>query len=111
MSAKRVALVLLACAVAAVVALGGYLLYDDSAHNSRFDAVTAGMTESDVVRILGRPDERRQGCRDAPSWEGAPVAGACAVQLVYYAHLGPVFWTVGFDRNGKAIAKYAYVSP
>lgn len=110
MKAMKIGLVLLACALAAIAAYVGYLLFDDSL-NRGFDAVTAGMTESAVVEILGPPDERRQGCRDAPTWEGTPVTGECAVELVYHAHFGPVFWTVGFDRNAQAVAKYAYVSP
>jgi len=104
---------LVVCAVIVVaIAYGGYLLYEDSARDKAFNAVSAGMTESAVEAALGPPHERRRGCRDTPSWMGAPVAPTeCAVEFVYYAHFGPIFWTVGFDRNGQAISKAAYVSP
>jgi hypothetical protein len=40
-----------------------------------------------------------------------PVLEAtCAEELEYRAKLHGVFWTVGFDAQGRAIAKYRYVS-
>lgn len=93
------------------VGVVAYLLFSDASRRRAFDGVVQGMTESDVKGLLGRADERRSGCRDAPSWMGVPVSGECSIELVYYAHIGPIFWTVGLDRNGNVIAKYPYTSP
>jgi len=76
-----------------------------------FRSVGEGATREEVVGLLGAPDEVRSGCRDLPTWMNRPVLeSACAEEVEYRATLRPVFWTVGFDSNGRAIAKYRYVS-
>jgi len=76
------------------------------------ELVSRGMTQADVVELLGVPDKERAHCRDGPTWLGEPQHGkVCAVEFQYNAFLMPKFWTVGFDASGKVIAKYNYVSP
>ncbi len=98
--------------VVAAVVLIGLLLALDSRRATSFARVSPNMTERAVESLLGRPDDRKPGCRDAPTWLGAPVVSAsCEFELTYYANVGPRFWTVGFGAKRLVIAKYEYVSP
>jgi len=102
----------LALIAVAGIAYGVYLLVKDSQRANSFESVSLGMSEVTVVDTMGVPDDRHDGCRDAPSWLGRPVPQAsCEFELMYTASFGPRFWTVGFDDSGHVIAKYQYVSP
>jgi hypothetical protein len=62
--------------------------------------------------LMGGPDMRREGCRDAPSWLGESIPERrCSFEYQYNAWLEPQFWTVGFGADGRVISKYNYVSP
>jgi hypothetical protein len=99
-------------AVGVGIAYGVYLLVKDSQRANSFESVSLGMSEGTVVDTMGMPDDRHDGCLDAPSWLGRPVPQArCEFELMYTASFGPKFWTVGFDDSGQVIAKYQYVSP
>jgi hypothetical protein len=102
-------------AMAAILAaFGGYLAvsaYDDRSLGRNFRAVPEGASRDEVIALMGAPDRVRAGCRDLPTWMNRPSASTvCAEELEYDAKLKPAFWTVGFDEEGRAIAKYAYVS-
>jgi hypothetical protein len=99
---------------ATVIVLGayvGYLALGDRSLDLGFRSVAEGASRQQVVSILGPPDEVRAGCRDLPTWMNRPtVAAACAEELEYRAKLKSTFWTIGFDGQGRAIAKYRYVA-
>ena len=99
---------------AVAVAFGGYLAFmawTDRTLEHGFRNVTEGTHRDQVVASLGPPDTVRGACRDLPTWMNRPVLEAtCAEELEFHAGLKGVFWTVGFDAQGKAIAKYRYVS-
>ena len=85
--------------------------HDDMRH--RFETVYQGMTTAQVLDLMGAPEIERKGCRDGQwSWKGEPVPGkTCATEFQYAAPVMFGFWTIGFDSEDIAIAKYAYISP
>jgi hypothetical protein len=108
----RVALLAIGTVVVAAIVAVALALFRNHGRNSAFDAVTKGMSEEQVLVLMGRPDARRQVCRDAPSWIGDPVhEQQCSFEYQYDAWFEPQFWTVGFGADGRAISKYNYVSP
>ena len=77
-----------------------------------FNSISEGMTKDQVIGAMGKPDLVREGCRDGPVWLDRPVPNkTCMSEFQYDARLLPKFWTVGFDAENRAIAKYPYVSP
>ncbi len=94
---------------------GAYLAWvalGDRRLDRRFRALSEGATTAEVISSMGEPDSVAPACRDAPTWLNRPVLDAtCSQEFRYEAKLKPGFWTVGFDERGRAIAKYAYVSP
>ncbi len=107
---------ILVVSLVAILVLGIAYVIAGFIHNSRqataFSKIEIGMSEGDVIKRLGRPNLHREGCRDAPSWLGAPVsASKCSFEVQYDAQFEPQFWTVGFDEQGRVIAKYEYSSP
>jgi hypothetical protein len=98
---------------ATAVVLGGYVAYlarGDRSLDRAFREVSEGATRAEVVALLGPPDAVREGCRDLPTWMNRPVVDAvCAQELEFHATLRAVAWTVGFNEQGRAIAKYRYI--
>jgi hypothetical protein len=100
-----ISLVVLAVAIA-------YVVRRNTVLQTGFDQVTKGESRADVVRRMGSPSSERDGCQDAATWLGEPAATAvCKKELRYEAIVLPKYWTVGFDAEDRAIAKYEYVSP
>jgi hypothetical protein len=112
MKKRRIVAVVLAgvgVAAAAYVATG---LVHNSTLATAFERVSPGQKREEVLGMLGAPDESRSKCRDSPSWMGRAVAtSTCAEEVQYEATFLPKFWTVGFDKEGRVIAKYEYSSP
>ena len=103
---------LLALAAFVAVAYVGYLFMQHFRRASGYAEVSRGMSETAVIAAMGSPDARNAGCRDAPSWDGAPIPEArCAFQFIYQDPFAPRFWTVGFDDRGFVMAKADYISP
>ena len=101
----------LAAITAVLSAYVAYLAWGDRSLDLKFRSVAEGADREQVVALLGPPDEVRPACLDLPTWMNRPaVAAACAEELEYRAKLKSVFWTIGFDAQGRAIAKYRYVS-
>jgi hypothetical protein len=97
--------------VAVFAAYLAFLAYADRKREGGFRNLPEGATKEQVISMLGPPDDVRAGCRDLPTWMNRPIVGAeCAEELEYRARLRPDFWTVGLDEQGRAIAKYRYVS-
>jgi len=98
--------------VTLLAAFGTYLAWSalrDRGLDRGFRALAEGASRDDVLALLGTPDARRPGCRDAPTWLNRPAVGAaCAEEFEYRATLSTVLWTVGFDERGRAVAKYRY---
>lgn len=81
--------------------------------SNAFDAIEPGASKEDVVAALGQPDEIR-ACPDTLFWGGnhrvlGPNNGQC-VEEFYYSS-APGGWSIGFDAEGHAVSKFAYVSP
>lgn len=99
--------------VAVVAVLGAYVAYlaqADRSFEAQFRGVAEGATRAQVIARLGTPDAVRESCRDLPTWMNRPVLATCAEELEFHAGLKGVFWTIGFDADGKAISKYRYVA-
>jgi hypothetical protein len=78
----------------------------------KFDAITQDMGVSDVLKLMGKPDEVRQNCRDEQRWLEQNVKDKkCTLEYQFNNFILPEFLTVGFDMKGLAITKYHYISP
>ena len=103
----KVALLALAGVGATAMTLG-WGLYRNSRISSRYEAVTVGASDQQVVRLLG-----------TPSWVeacgksfGRPKSN-CA-EYIYRnssAPLLPEYYSVSFDTGGHVVDKYVYSSP
>jgi hypothetical protein len=110
-SATRAKAFAIAALLAAFAAYFAYCTVRDRTLERSFRALEQGASREDVLALLGTPDLRRAGCRDAPTWLNRPSPdAACAEELEYHAKLSSVQWTVGFDEAGRAIAKYRYLT-
>jgi hypothetical protein len=99
-------------ALAVLAAFGAYVARRNAAMGSGFDQIKKGELAERVLQRLGEPSSERGGCQDALTWLDQPVTGeVCVKELRYEALILPKYWTVGFDANDRAIAKYEYVSP
>lgn len=102
-----------------VIAIGllavGTVVYIAAANHSTsstFKSVTAGMTKAEVISLMGAPGAENAKCQNHPMWLDKPINDhACVSELQYDARMSPEFWTIGFDAQGHAIAKYHFVSP
>ncbi len=98
-----------------IVLVVGYAFWANSKADQlirQFELVKTGLTEKEVVSLLGEPSEIRDGCRDQPlDSNNQPMTTICAKQYQYDLALQPAFLTVAFDENGRAFSKYHYVSP
>jgi hypothetical protein len=104
--------IVLAGAGIAATAYVALVLVHNSTLAAAFERVSLGQMREEVLAMLGTPDEIRPKCRDSPSWMGRAVASSsCDEEVQYEAMFLPKFWTVGFDREGRVIAKYEYSSP
>ncbi len=108
---KQIPLVIGVGAVAVTLGYFAVAWRHNEALSSNFQSIAPGTGMDVVLSALGPPDAIRQGCRDKPTWLDQPVTEACAVELQYDARLLPKFWTVGFNEQDRAIAKYEYTSP
>ena len=51
------------------------------------------------------------------SWDGENTrenSGECKTEIWYFSplpYVAPTIWSIGFDKNDRAISKYAYQSP
>lgn len=89
-----------------------YILQQKSDSHA-FDIISQGDSKEVVVALLGRPDEVRS-CSGTLYWGGdhqqlGPNRGQC-IEEFYYSS-APASWSVGFDAEGHAVSKYAYLSP
>lgn len=98
----------LVVAFVAFAFIGIWMVAEDREQARSFDVIETGMTRAEIESVMGTPDAEAQGC---PWLGGAIQATGCAVELQYKQNFGPVFFSVGFDEAGLAIAKYPYVSP
>jgi hypothetical protein len=90
----------------------GMLLWRDSRYQSAYNDIARGMPKSLVLKKFGRPQEARPCV--LKSWDGEPLNGTtsqCIDEIWYYSQLSPEQWVIGFDKDGRAVAKYHMVSP
>ena len=78
-----------------------------------FAAIVRGMTSEDVTTAMGQPHAVRQGesvILTSMAWNnnGYGQGNPCDFEYVYRAKtvLLRVDWIIGFDKDGKVIAKY-----
>jgi hypothetical protein len=104
-------------ATLAAIAAAGLWLWLDRRHeaelNSNFDRVSVGMTDRQVVALLGDPKWRgRCGTSNYYSFV-EPIKGSadCLVYASSFAPLNPWYPVIFLGRDGRVIAKYTYASP
>jgi hypothetical protein len=84
---------------------------DGLAHN--FDRVTRGMTDQQVIDLLGQPNWRgRCGTSDYYSFV-EPIAGStdCLVYASPLAPLNPRYPVVFLGKDNRVLDKYDFASP
>jgi hypothetical protein len=98
---------------AVVITLGISWAYISSRQNrleNEFNAATLGSTTLDVTAYLGAPWKRAK-CGEV---FGGNTPQNCDSEIVYaspFAPMLPEYWAFRYDRDGKLIDKYHYVSP
>jgi hypothetical protein len=103
-----VILVMLMAPIAAVA----YVVKHNHTIQVEFFRTSPGELRSDVVRRMGKPTAVSRRCENDDSWLGASVANGNCVEELRYAAIGlPEYYTIGFDKAGRAVTKYDYVSP
>lgn len=94
------------------IGVGSYIGYRNVALEQGFDSVTPGELRRDIIRRLGKPSSVDTSCQDEVTWLDQQVdKSKCIQEIRYDAILLPKYWTIGFDKNKRAVAKYNYVSP
>jgi hypothetical protein len=94
--------------VGAIAVMLGWGFYRNSRISSRYDAVSVGASDQQVVRLLG-----------TPSWVepcgksfGTPKPNC--TEYIYrnsFAPLLPEYYSVSFDTSGHVVDKHVYSSP
>jgi hypothetical protein len=76
-----------------------------------FERVPAGASQSQVVKLLGKP-WKVDRCGEL--FGAGPVEPDCAEEYLYappFAPLTPQYYSVSFDNSGHVVKKYIYSSP
>jgi hypothetical protein len=82
-------------------------------YDRAFAQVTRGMSEPQIVQLMGRPD-RVESQADTAFWddETLPRAVATDVRRQYWYTVStfflPTSWTVGFDENDVVVSKHRW---
>jgi hypothetical protein len=77
-----------------------------------FGTLTQGTPKDIVVSAFGKPVEIRS-CGPVQSWEGTILDSRvveCTEEYWYFSRISPEQWAVGFDREGRTVSKYHYIS-
>jgi hypothetical protein len=95
------------CFLGGIVALCAWLVIADQMLKSGFARIALGMTQSQVVGILGAP----HAVEVCNTFGGTP-APRCAKELSYLSWLSFTdVWTVRFDKRGLVLGAVRYRSP
>jgi len=96
-----------ATALALMFAAAAWLLVYERMLRSHFDAVNESATQTDVVQILGSPNNTGM-CR---RFGGDPIP-SCVEEFAYLSLLSfSEVWTISFDDQKRVIRKTHYKSP
>jgi len=110
MGVKIVRLIIITIGVAAATWIG-WSLMRAKILPERFERIAIGDPREQVVQLLGKP-RRVEKCGEPFGNPGGKPG--CAEDYLYaspYAPVIPEYWSVSFDKNGRVIDKYHYVSP
>lgn len=101
-------------ALALLVSMASFWIKQEyQKYPNAFERLQRGTSKADVVRAFGTPREVTK-CSDSPTWDDTPLqepSASCVEEYHYYSRLQIGEWTVGFDANGKAVAKSYRSSP
>lgn len=90
----------------------GYASMRNGKLGREFDRTIKGETRESVIQRMGTPSYSNQPCQNTDTWVDQSIRNSrCATEIVYTAAMLPEYWTIGFDQYGRAVTKYAYVSP
>ena len=93
----------------------GLYLYITNTNNEMRNKFNSVNKYDDLVSILdklGKPDIQNSNCYNNDFWVDKEVENQkCVLEIQYNASIIPVIWTIGFDKNDKAILKYEHASP
>lgn len=99
----------------AMAIISGLYLYTTNTNNeirNKFNSVKKYDDLVNVLDKLGKPDIQNSNCYNNNFWSDEKVENEkCVYEIQYNASIIPVIWTIGFDKNDKAILKYEHASP
>lgn len=104
----RPAALLTRTVVALLAVMLGWAFYPNSQIAARFERVTTGSSNHEVVSLLGRPSWVE------PCGKSFGAAKANCTEYIYrnsFAPLIPEYHSVSFDTSGHVIDKAVYSSP
>jgi hypothetical protein len=94
--------------ITAILVITSWLAYAamrDRWINHRYNRVSEGMTQQQVVSVMGRPD------RTGPCGELGGSPDGCVFEYLYFPRsLTITAWAVFFDKSGNVVGRYYYVS-
>jgi hypothetical protein len=94
------------------LSFGSYAWARNANLKSEFYKTKRGETESAVVQRMGAPSSINSPCYNTDFWLDEHVShSGCVRELAYNAVALPKYWSIGFDKNGRAVTKYENVSP
>lgn len=107
---ERATVTVAAAMLVAIAAWIGSCVLRDRALGEGFLRVSAGMSESDVVGIIGDP-KQITGCVGEFAPHEHPDCTKTYVYASAWAPLNPYYPVVWFGRDGRVIDKYPFASP
>jgi hypothetical protein len=89
-----------------------FLIWQYKRYEKAYETVVPNAPKLAVLEQFGKP-AKILPCRPNGSWDGelSKESESCVEEFWYFSHLSPEQWTIGFDKDGRAISKYHFVSP
>ena len=104
---------IIALSIFSIIVFGGvYISENNSNLHSGFTKILPGDSKEIVIFQLGKPDLETKNCTNISFWVDQEMTSSkCVEEIRYDAYILPKYWTIGFDKNRRAILKYEHVSP
>ena len=103
---KRQGLIISTAVITLLLLLFTSCYFHDSLLERRFETVKEGMSEQDVLSVLGKP----HSVASCSGVVGYP--NDCSREYVYFAYLPTIMsWRVFLNEHGIVVGKYRFESP
>jgi hypothetical protein len=105
---------MLVCASISVIFLVfATIWYELTFYQRAYAWLTPGASKAEVLKRFGNPGNIG-ACLSTPSWDGDPVDNSsmpCVEEFRYFSRISIGEWIIGFDKDGKVVAKGYLSSP